>query len=113
MDPKHPYLQGLDDLGSYPDKAKIDALGMIAEDCLGDAAAVSSLCAAHLAKLAACDPPRKLPLLYVVDHLSKQLGAEFQAGFVAAHLVPTFLAAFRQVGGGKEMRGGLVLGRGT
>lgn len=91
-----PFVAGIDDLGTFPDRAKIDALGMIARDALGNQNQVRKLCNILLNKLQTADAPRKLPILYLLDYLSKKLGAEFQNGFVTL-LVPTVVAAYSAV----------------
>lgn len=90
------FAAGLSDLGTFPDKSKIEALCMIAEDARGSTLRVNSVCSELLAKLGAVEPPRKLPLLYTLDYISKKLGAEFQAGFVT-HLATAFVAAYALV----------------
>ena len=97
------FLRGLDALGTLADRAQIAAIAMVAEDALGDAPAVAALAAALLQRLAAAEAPRKLPLLYALDHLSKRLGAEFQAAF--APLVAGALgAAFRALAAPDQQR---------
>lgn len=93
---EHPFSLGIDDLGNRPDKAKIDALGMIAEDASGDPAAVQVLSGILFRKLGTVEPPRKLPILYLIDHITKKLGRDFQAVF-AGTLVQEFVAAYGQV----------------
>ena len=87
------FAAGLSELGTFPDKSKIDALCMIAEDARGSPTAVANVCSELLSKLGSVDPSRKLALLYTLDYISKKLGAEFQAGF-ATHLAHAFLAAY-------------------
>jgi len=84
---------GLLDLGDVPDKGKIEALGMIAEDALGDSACVQSLCATLYSRLNACPPSGKIPLLYTLDHITKKLGSEFSDAFSPA-LTDNFAAAY-------------------
>lgn len=93
----HPFAQGIDGLGTHPDKAKIDALGMIAEDAIEDKSAINQLCGILYTKLAQVHPSKKLPILYLIDHISKKLGTEFHEGF-APELVASFVAAYSQVG---------------
>ena len=88
------FTRGLDALGAHPDRFKIEAIAMVAEDALGDEAAVAALAAALLQRVAAAEAPRKLPLLYALDHMSKKLGAEFQAA-LAPRVAPALVAAFR------------------
>ena len=78
------FLRGLAALGTVAERAQIAAIAMVAEDALGDAGEVAALAAALLQRVGAADAPRKLPLLYALDHLSKRLGAEFQAAFAGS-----------------------------
>jgi hypothetical protein len=115
------FASALDDLGTTPDRAKIDVLGMVAEDAVGDAALVQQLANIFLARLAAAAPARKLAMLYALDYISKKkaLSRSFQAAF-APSLVRAFTEAYGAVrrlgwgvglsgergGGGRGERGG-------
>ena len=92
----HPFARGIDELGSYPDKAKIDALGMIAEDSIGNPQQIQELCTILYQKLELVNMNKKLPILYLIDHISKKLGTEFHEGF-SPKLVTSFVNAYRQV----------------
>jgi hypothetical protein len=93
-----PFSRGLDDLGTFPDRAKIEGLVMVAEDAAGDTAALAALADAALTKLALAAPAAKLPLLYVIDAVGKNrtVGPSFQAA-LGSRLVSTVLGAASQV----------------
>lgn len=75
------FADGLSDLGAHPDRAKIEALTMLAEDAAGDADVVRAYAETALGALVSAPPAHKLTLLYVIDSISKSriVGAEFQA----------------------------------
>jgi hypothetical protein len=91
-----PFEKGLEDLGTVPDRATIEVLSMLAEDALGDPSNVSAVCGTLLRRISSIDSQRKLPLLYLLDFISKNLGAEFQSGF-APMLPSVVVSAYRSV----------------
>lgn len=92
----HLFAKGLDDLAAYPDKAKINALFMMAEDASGDPVMISEVCNTLLGKLHSAEPSRKLSILYVLDIVSKKGGAQFQQAF-APHLLSSFMQVYSEV----------------
>lgn len=90
---QHPFGAGIDELGTHPDRVKFEAMGMIAEDALGNPAAISNLCSIIWSKLNMVDGPRKLPILYLLDYISKRFGEPFQFAF-SGQLVPSFVSAY-------------------
>ena len=92
------FARGVAELGTFPDKSKIDVLAMLASDALGDAEAVSTLARILMDSIYAAPPPRKLPLVYIVDAIVKMRGgAEFQAA-LAPEIAQCFETAYSQVG---------------
>lgn len=91
-----PFAKGLEDLGTVPDRSTIEVLSMLAEDALGDPANVSAVCGTLLRRISIIESSRKLPLLYLLDFISKNLGAEFQTGF-APMLSSVVVSAYRTV----------------
>ena len=89
---------GLDNLGPFPDRVKIESLIMVAEDAAGDVDAVAALAETALNKLAMADPARKLSLLYVIDAVGKNrsVGPAFQTA-LGPRLVSTVVNAASQV----------------
>lgn len=92
------FARGVAELGTFPDKGKIDVLAMLASDALGDAAAVPAFARLLLDGVYGAHPPRKLPLVYVIDAVVKMRGgAEFQAA-LAPEIAQCFESAYSQVG---------------
>lgn len=91
------FAAGLASLGTFPDRAKIEGLAMVAEDALGDAGAVAAVAAALLGGLSSAEPVRKLPILYTLDYIVKHQGAEFVAA-LAPSIVDAVTAAFSALG---------------
>ena len=73
------YKEMVDDLGTFPDKVKINSLSMVAEDHADssrNASAIYNLIRESLLSTDVhCD--RKLPLVYVVDSILKNVKGEF------------------------------------
>lgn len=92
----HVFAKGLDDLDAFPDKAKINALYMMADDASGDPAMIAEVCNTLFEKLHVADPSRKLSIFYVLDIISKKGGAQFQQA-IAPHLVSAFVQAYAEV----------------
>lgn len=73
------YKEMVDDLGTFPDKIKINSLSMVAEDhaeSATNAAAIYSIIRESLLSSSVhCD--RKLPLVYVVDSILKNVKGQF------------------------------------
>lgn len=92
------FAAGLDEVGAFPDRVKIEALVMMAEDAAGDAHAIGALAATALDRLTAAAPDRKLSLLYVIDAVGKNktVGVPFQEA-CGLRLVTVVLDAASQV----------------
>lgn len=92
------FSRGLGDLGAFPDRAKIEALCMVAEDAAGDADAVAFLATTALDALEHANPERILSLLYVIDAVSKNrvVGHEFQAA-AGARIADVVVSAWQRV----------------
>jgi hypothetical protein len=84
---------GIDDLGTVAERVKLDALGMIAEDATGHPAAVRRVAGTLVGKLTALPPPRKVPVLYLIDYIVKRLRPEFQEA-LSPHITRAFVDAF-------------------
>jgi len=73
------YKEMVDDLGTFPDKVKINSLSMVAEDhaeSSKNAAAIYNIIRESLISTSVhCD--RKLPLVYVVDSILKNVKGRF------------------------------------
>jgi hypothetical protein len=91
-----PFSKGLEDLGTIPDRSTIEGLAMLAEDALGDPSNVSTLCGVLLRRISTVESQRKVPLLYLLDFISKNLGPEFQTGF-APMLASVIVSAYHTV----------------
>jgi hypothetical protein len=91
-----PLAAGIDDLGTVADRVKLDALRMVAEDAAGNPAAVRRVAGTLIGKLAALPPPRKIPVMYLIDYIVKTLRPEFQEA-LAPYITKAFVDAFYQV----------------
>ncbi len=73
------YKEMVEDLGTFPDKVKINTLSMVAEDhaeSFRNAELIYNIIRASLISMAVhCD--RKLPLVYLVDSILKNVKGEF------------------------------------
>lgn len=76
------FRRGLDELGSFPDRLKMESLAMLAEDAVGDVATLTGMAVSIVSRLRSVDVVGRIPLLYLVDFISKRrgpLGSQFQA----------------------------------
>jgi len=73
------YKEMVDDLGTFPDKVKINSLSMVAEDHAGSSRNAKALYNIILESLVSADVncDRKLPLVYVVDSILKNVKGQF------------------------------------
>jgi pre-mRNA cleavage complex 2 protein Pcf11 len=73
------YQEMLDGLGAHPDKLKINSLSMVAEDFAASARMAAALYGTIRTPLLSASVPRenKLPLVYVVDSLLKNVKGNF------------------------------------
>lgn len=73
------YKEMIEDLGTFPDKVKINSLSMVAEDhaeSSGNAAAIYNIIRESLISTSVhCD--RKLPLVYLIDSILKNVKGRF------------------------------------
>lgn len=92
------FAAGLDGIGAFPDKIKIEALQMLAEDAVGNPAAIATLADLALTKFALASSDRKISLFYVIDAIGKSrlMGPAFQEA-CGTRLVTTALNAASQV----------------
>eukprot|EP00586_Coscinodiscus_wailesii_P016082 CAMPEP_0172510946 /NCGR_PEP_ID=MMETSP1066-20121228/232570_1 /TAXON_ID=671091 /ORGANISM="Coscinodiscus wailesii, Strain CCMP2513" /LENGTH=375 /DNA_ID=CAMNT_0013290127 /DNA_START=18 /DNA_END=1141 /DNA_ORIENTATION=+ len=73
------YREMLDELGAFPDKVKINTLSMIAEDHSSSPTSSKNLYTLIRTPLLSptLNPQRKLPLVYVIDSILKNVGGCF------------------------------------
>jgi hypothetical protein len=92
------FSRGIADLGAFPDKQRIDALTMVASDAVGSSELVNAYSRTLLDAIYTAEAPRKLPLVYVVDAISKMRvgGSVFQQA-MEPEITQCFLAAYAQV----------------
>lgn len=97
------FSRGVMDLGTFPDKSKIESLSMLASDVLGDEGKVAEFSRILVDSIYSAPSPRKLPLVYVVDAIVKMRGgAEFQAA-LKAEIAQCFLSAYSGVRPSREV----------
>jgi len=95
--------RGVDALNGHPDKAKIDALVLLASDAVGDGSEVAAVVAALLGRLGAAPPAGKIAVLYVIDAVIKGAGIDFQRA-LAPVIVPAVAAVYDVVGASDRPR---------
>ncbi|XP_018105873.1 pre-mRNA cleavage complex 2 protein Pcf11 isoform X2 [Xenopus laevis] len=86
------YLSSLEDL-TYNSKPHINMLTILAEENVQFAKDIGVLIEAQIAKAAAAE---KLPVLYLMDSIVKNVGRDYLAAF-AKNLVTTFVCVFEKV----------------
>ncbi|KAL4658619.1 pre-mRNA cleavage complex 2 protein Pcf11 [Arapaima gigas] len=86
------YQSSLEDL-TFNSKPHINMLTILAEENLHFAKDIVAIIEAQIAKV---PPPEKLPVLYLVDSIVKNVGGEYLDAF-AKNLVTTFLLVFGKV----------------
>lgn len=67
------YREMIDDLGSFPDKVIINSLSMVAEDHATSKSSASKIYGCIRSKLQTVSSDRKLPLVYVIDSILKNV----------------------------------------
>lgn len=92
------FSSGLDGIGAFPDRIKIEALQMLAEDAAGNPAALAVLTDLAITKFTLASPDRKVSLFYVIDAIGKSriVGPAFQDA-CGPRLVSAALGAATQV----------------
>jgi hypothetical protein len=91
------FLRGVSELGTYPDKQKIDVLTMLAADMLGHVDMMQAISRTLLDAIYAVEPSRKLPLVYVVDAISKMKGGREYQVLMEPEIPQCFVTAYAQV----------------
>ncbi|XP_052224670.1 uncharacterized protein LOC127840322 isoform X3 [Dreissena polymorpha] len=87
------YKSSLKDL-NFNSKPLINMLTMLAEDHEHHAPEIVSVIEEHLAK---CKPEKKLPVLYLMDSIMKNLGTTSYKSLFTKNIVNTFTTVFEQV----------------
>ena len=92
------FVRGVSELGTYPDKSKIDVLAMLASDALGVSDTVRAFARILIDGIYSAPGPKKLPLVYIIDAVVKMRGGiEYQEA-LAPEIAQCFISAYSQVG---------------